>query len=629
MRQSIEFGAQKPRDIAKKENIPVAIDTHEDSEQELDSIEIEESKRARVLNFLTENLPPTEERIAEPMNPNCEVCVVLPAYSERNYVLRPIASLAKQKGVNVDQFELIVVVNNPPSVPERDEFKTENDYTRRVELYNEGVGNNQETLKLFRYIKGEDIEVTLTEQEKETVAAIQKSGLRLFAIDKASEGKTLPEEDANVGGARNRGVAEAVARFYDHIHKNGIVVQSDAEIRFSDTYIKEIIDIFKEKPELIGVTGRVDYDDNPEDYMLFKKLFSYSELKLLYTILVDSYFGREDIAEVTFSPGTQIPSFDGSNMASRAFEAAVVGGVPKLSGGEDPEFGFRLARIGKTEEVLNLQTTTLKRFSPRTTTGRGQINIQMAESIKEGGEILVASPEEMEILQKVKSDIVKAIETNQVTPDRLKDILRVHDQLLLNEDQLAIVSQKIQNLAGVSGEEILLTLRTDRDIAVFLNDLRAKIAEIVKPIPLGEAITKMVETICTDPIAKAKYASIKQQMIEKANNATKRRSEVLQSLLSTIFADKPKALDGSVFLNIVKTQKEKLGISDSEIEDLERDSNTLNSLVEVISKAETEQRAMEAIGATFEGVLSPVQGDAARLQMIEMEAMLETQNKTN
>ncbi len=49
--------------------------------------------------YLSENLPSSEERIEESMHPDCEVCVVIPCYAEREYILRPLLSLTRQKGV--------------------------------------------------------------------------------------------------------------------------------------------------------------------------------------------------------------------------------------------------------------------------------------------------------------------------------------------------------------------------------------------------------------------------------------------------------------------------------------------------------------------------------------------------
>ena len=77
-------------------------------------------------------------------------------------------------------------------------------------------------LKIIKYINGEENGVQLSDEEKDVVERIRSSGIKIFAVDKASEGKTLPDKEANVGGARNRGVAEAVARFYEQKKSNGI-----------------------------------------------------------------------------------------------------------------------------------------------------------------------------------------------------------------------------------------------------------------------------------------------------------------------------------------------------------------------------------------------------------------------
>src|SRR3989344_721925 len=70
-----------------------------EAEKGLETQEIEESKKTEILNFLAENLPPTEERISTPMENSCKVAVVVPAYGERHSILRMIKSLAAQEDV--------------------------------------------------------------------------------------------------------------------------------------------------------------------------------------------------------------------------------------------------------------------------------------------------------------------------------------------------------------------------------------------------------------------------------------------------------------------------------------------------------------------------------------------------
>ncbi|KKT86700.1 MAG: hypothetical protein UW86_C0024G0001 [Microgenomates group bacterium GW2011_GWA1_Microgenomates_45_10] len=584
-------------------------------EQPTETISAE--KRAKILHFLAENLPQTEERIKEPMNPNCEVCVVLPAYSERKYILRPIASLAKQRGVNFDQFELIFVVNNPPSVPERDPLGMEYDYTRRVELYNEGIGDNQETLKLIRYIRGENVDVALTEEEKEIIAEVKKSGLRIFAIDKASEGKALPPEDANVGGARNRGVAEAVARFYEYVHRNGIIAQSDAEIKFPESYVKDLITIFRGKPDLIGVTGYVGAEDSPEDSALFRKLFVIGEVRNRYIDLTGRLVVDEETKEIV--PMEPV-SFDGSNMASRAFEAAMVGGVPKIPGGEDPAFGSRLAEIGKTEMVSAPETLTIKRFSARTTTGRGQHHIEVAEAIREGNEVLVTDPEEIIVLEKIRKDFLEAVETGNATPEYLRNILQIHGQQLFKDEQLLLLSRRIENLKGMGIKDISAAIGKDKDLVELLKDFRIRVNEIIPQLPLGKGITKLIGVFSTNALLKRKYESIREQIIEEESSLAYRKREILESLLEAIFKKKQTGLDNSVIMDVVRSLKENLVISDEEIKSLEKRGDILSAILEAVMKSEEPRDAIEVLIPTLDFISTPME-NPLQLQMIELDAM--------
>ena len=54
------------------------------------NLEIIESKKEQVKSFLKVELPETEERIEEKMDPECQVCVVIPCCGERDYILRSL-----------------------------------------------------------------------------------------------------------------------------------------------------------------------------------------------------------------------------------------------------------------------------------------------------------------------------------------------------------------------------------------------------------------------------------------------------------------------------------------------------------------------------------------------------------
>lgn len=243
-----------------------------------------ERERA-IVEFLTENLPESEERIRAAMDINCKVAVVIPAYCERHSILRMIKSLAEQKDVTVNEYELIVVVNNPDSPPKRASNEKLEDFTRRFDQFYKAVDENQQTLKLISYIHGRDVDVEMSEYERLVIETIRLSGLRVHAIDKASSGKTLSRNVANTGGARNRGVAEAVERFFKQ-RRNGIIAQTDADCSVDEKYISNLIKTFDTKPDLIGISGGMDMQVELGNEML-KLVSLYDEVKEAYQRLLN------------------------------------------------------------------------------------------------------------------------------------------------------------------------------------------------------------------------------------------------------------------------------------------------------------------------------------------------------
>ena len=412
---------------------------------------ITEAQKEQVAAYLEKELA-SEDKIAEPMDSDCKVSVVIPAYGERGYILRPIESLATQEGVDPNEYELIVVVNNPSESPAKSAKETDADFERKIAQYRLAVKENQETLKLIGFINGEDTDAEIGAQEKEIIERIKALGLRVRAIDKASPGKTLPKESANVGGARNRGVAEAVARFLEQ-NKNGIIAQSDADTRFDIKYIRNLIEIFKKRPELVGLVGKLDLEPEYGD-RLVSLTSLYGDMKIAYTTLIDDLGKREsnfeDTEEVRFFEHIH---FSGANMASRAVEAALVGGVPKIAGGEDPGFGERLSDIGVIDRVPEVVVSTADRFSARTDVdaGEGQRKIKLAESLEEVGTVLVTeTPESAIAVRNLRRELVKAIKTHDTTPQNLKRILSYKDEQLLSDEELEVLSRELTGVKYLS-----------------------------------------------------------------------------------------------------------------------------------------------------------------------------------
>lgn len=585
-----------------------------------ESMESKVVERERAIRqFLAESLPPTEERIREPMNPRCEVCVVLPAYNEREYILRPLVSLAKQEGVNPDQYEVIIVVNNPPNIPKISEDETKDEYINRVKLYNDAVENNQETLKLVRYINGEDITIILTEQEQEIITAIQQSGLRVFVIDKASENKTLSQEVANVGGARNRGIAEAIERFHEHVRKNGILVHSDAEVRFSDKYIQDIIRIFKEDPELIGITNSVDHEPAEEMDELFRIISVYTQMQEEYEEL--SHLLHKSNTE-TFA---RTVDFDGSNMASRAFETAMAGGIPKVSGAEDTYFGWRLAEIGKVKEGHEPITTTIDRFSSRTTTGRGLKTMRYQDMIKESGTIYVKSPEIGNVRQRIKDELLRAIASRQIEADHLKKVFQVGGHSMLSEEELDLLSDAFKRMPREDPTKILSTLVAGRDpkISHFFNTagLNLRIESLEPNVPIDIAAPKLIEILSANSEIQKRYISIREAKILEENREISNRNRILESLCDIVFSKSDRAVPNQSLANVIRHHKDELGLSDQQLRSLDVKSSALSVLSEILLSSGTRQEALERAREAFRYILSPLEPNSPYFKTLELSAM--------
>lgn len=416
-----------------------------------------ETIKSKIKDYLSANLPDSETRIAAPMDANCKVAVVVPAYGERGYILRGIYSLAQQKGVDINEYELIIVVNNPPSMPNQEFHETDEDYLRKTELYQKALGDNDATIQLIQKIQGADVDVETAPEEDEMIKKIRDSGLKVHFIDKASPNKTLPLGEANVGGARNRGVAEAVERFYLQ-SRDGIIAQSDADVRFDEGYIRALIDAFQD-PELVGLAGQVEFDqDTNDDSSLAKMLSSHQNLKNMYAdlmnIMLKKEFG-EEVVEQDKKLTDFYVHFAGSNMASRAFTAALAGGVPKLAGGEDPAFGQRISKLGKVAKVKTVITHPADRFSARTDVncGHGQQRIKDAVALSTGEMRLFKPIERVRAEKNILKSFGAAFMSGNISMESLRSILTVNNRIILTEEELHELGESLANIAALSQAE--------------------------------------------------------------------------------------------------------------------------------------------------------------------------------
>lgn len=439
--------------------------------------EAEPSDKEKIRNYLKKHLPISEVRIQEPMRLSCKVSVVIPSYRERENILQALSSLVEQADVTADDFEVLVVVNNTEGVSD------------------EVLRNNQETIKILRGIGSEIKPTSLQADEEELLEKIRKSGIHIFCIDKSTPEAAFLSEEAGVGAARDRGVAEAVERFLS-LDKDGIIAQSDADVLFDKNYIKSLINVFKHREDLVGIVGRIIFRDNHENPDK-EKATLYAELDNSYSKLIELYqkFGAEiphqykDIA------------FVGANMASRAFAAAKVDGVPKMQGGECIAFGENLARIGKVDFMSDVVTMPERRISDRIRheTGHGQKIKQYAAILEKKEEIKVKPIEWTTENDRINRLLEGAIRDHRIDPSELNGILQIRGRPIFTLQEILTLSQ------ALSTKDDFSDIREDALLIAYREKFTRILGEFFPPIPIIDAVNKLVDLFLKNEELKAMF----------------------------------------------------------------------------------------------------------------------------
>jgi hypothetical protein len=181
-----------------------------------------------------------------------------------------------------------------------------------------------------------------------------RSSIPVYLIDKSSKGHEL--QKGNVGAARDRGLAEAAARFLQ-LERNGLVIFLDADVIVEDAaYFKKALEIFERDQNLTVVSGGIDYRFDPdvsqsrERLQETEKLKQYLELRKWELLNDFLQSGKTDILP--------IDACIGSHVLARVFQAAAFGGWPHSGLGEDMEFGAK----GACKKYDTLRVNTALRY---------------------------------------------------------------------------------------------------------------------------------------------------------------------------------------------------------------------------------------------------------------------------
>ncbi len=572
--------------------------------------------------FISENLPETEERISEPMDPACEVSVVIPVYGERDYILRALKSLAEQEDVTAKQYEVILVVNNSSEKPPRELDETEEEHLLRLEQYEKALEENQDVIKLVRCIKEQPTELPLNEDEQAIVDAITKRDLKLHIIDKATGEKALSPTEANVGGARNRGLVEAVERFYKQLGKNGIIAHSDADVRFDEKYIKSIIEVFQRDPALVAIAGELVFERiEDEKYLFDSEVSFYEELRSIYEhIAVVSMDRKENQStyEEYSPPGDRKEKiwFSGGNMASRAFEAALAGGIPKLNTAEDTRFGFGLTRIGKTADAKKVLVFPADRFSVRAA-GHGMQKMKAAKEIKSG--VPVESPEVMVFWRDAKKKFYLALKEQKVSADVLGSIFTFHDTPLLKPEELREIETRLTGVTEIGD------LEADPSFREMSEKLKSRVEAISPRKPLEEACSLLIGSLSQDPSLKDKYVTIYRERLEEERVKIIKNINIIDKLVDVVLRDPRDFPNIDAFFDFVEAHKSELGIDDGYIRglrELEGERRMgLDSLRRILRRPTVKQEMLGKITGLFKNQLTKPEDNPLYLKFLSLQVI--------
>ncbi|EKE10913.1 MAG: hypothetical protein ACD_15C00177G0003 [uncultured bacterium] len=575
-------------------------------------------KEKKILQYLIDNLHETEEFIQMPMSKECKVSIVIPVYGEREYIFRPLESLTVQEGVSNKDFEAIFVVNNPGNVPERNMSKeTEDDYKRKVDHYHRALRENQEVLKILDLINGNEVEVELNPEEKRVVEKIKELEIRIFAIDKASPGKTLPDGEANVGGARNRGVAEAVSRFYEQKGENGIIAQTDGDSFMRNGYVRSIIKAFEERPDLVGAVGKLQFEDIGE-IQFSTELEKMLSVKYIYEYLTmriknldsrnEESIAREEKPKIHFS---------GANMMSRAYEAALVGGIEKIGGGEDPNFGAALFKIGKIDRLPKVEVLTTDRFSPRTDVdcGHGQDRIKTQEMINKNGELLVRSAEGVFFLKNIEEEFWKIASEQGISLENLQSLLSFQGVCMLENDDLKSIVQEMEGIADISD----LSKEKEERLEFFSRKLYAFIDKAFPHEPVMQEAEKIIDLYFQRyHQSRVQYEKALQEGIKKQDGFIEMRRENLKSVLDILFENKTENLTSGEALEILIKNSHRLSFKP---EMLRSEEDRIDLLTNKINTCATKEEAFNGIVSDFKDNFISITEDTARLMKEKLVAL--------
>ncbi len=195
-------------------------------------------------------------------------------------------------------------------------------------------------------------------QELETWAVSHNNPRwRVFALHFPA----LSRKEAGVGTARKIGMDEAVDRFAQIAHEQGIIVCLDADCTCDTTYFQAIEHHFAKAP---GTAGATIYYEHPLDRSLspaHRQAIAEYELHLRYYVHALRFAGLPIACHTV-----------GSTMVVRAKAYCQIGGMNRRKAGEDFYFMQKLAQTQRLANIRETRVLPSPRISDRVPFGTGK-----------------------------------------------------------------------------------------------------------------------------------------------------------------------------------------------------------------------------------------------------------------
>jgi hypothetical protein len=395
-----------------------------------------------------------------------------------------------------------------------------------------------------------------------------------------------------------------VERFYKHLGKNGIIAHTDADTKLEENYMQHLIRAFKTNPQLAGLGG-VDEDIlvNPRDSQSMRHFFI-GKMTSQYGFLLHLLF---------MSDPEPFVSFVGSTMATRAFETAMVGGIPKVVGGEDYALGKKIETVGITTNDPNVVTFPIIRVSSRAATGKGQRMLKYGNSENGNGIINLRCIEAGYFLGEIYNHLKKARKNKQTSVDDLRKILVINNTPILGEEDLTRLSQKIHQLNSYRPDLL------DRDLKEIVEKICEKVDAIYKPKSVDLAVNELISIYLMNQEIKKRFQGTRTKMIrEREKNIA-----IFKDILDKVFEEKKNDQNNQALVESITTLLENNKIP------LLKKKYRQKRVAQLIAMANTKKEALELIKVNYMNELVLPGQDPVFSSLFELQVLSAVLQESN